>query len=165
MIEEMVDVVDEQDNVIRTATRTEAQQEDLRHRLAVVCIFNSNGDMLVQWRTHTKKTAPRLFTASVVETLSAGESYADAAKRGMQEELGIDLELEEVAIMAGEHNRNYGLYIGEYDGEVSGWEAEADAIDYWSGEEADFMRARFPYLLAPDFIEILELLLDMEDEE
>lgn len=165
MIEEIVDIVDENDNVISTATRTEAQQQDLRHRLALVCIFNNNGDMLVQWRSATKSTAPRQFTASCVETVASGETYAQAAKRGMQEELGIDIDIEEVAIVAGSHNRNYALYIGEYDGDVTGWEEEADIIDYWSGEEADFMRNRFPYLIAPGFIDVLDILLEMEDDE
>lgn len=157
----MVDIVDETDKVLRTVPRAEAEKSGDRVRGVHVILVNDAGELLVQWRRADKKMYPRTFTASAAGMLSSGEDYAVGALREMMEELGVVTKLKRV----GKYSVNKGqlvngeLYVGEWDGDVSGWEEEADALDMWSRDEAAFMLQRFPYLLAPTFRESLKLFL------
>jgi isopentenyldiphosphate isomerase len=67
------------------------KQNDNENRLVIhICIFNSNGEMLIQKRKSTKKVYPGVWDLSVGGCVSAGETSADGASRELMEELGID---------------------------------------------------------------------------
>ncbi len=91
--EEWFDVVDEQDRVLRAAPRSEVHGQKLLHRAAHVWVFNSRQELLVHLRAAGKEEEPLRWTSSAAGHLSAGESYAEAAERELQEELGLQAPL------------------------------------------------------------------------
>jgi 16S rRNA (adenine1518-N6/adenine1519-N6)-dimethyltransferase len=161
MAKEMVDVVDEKDVVLRTVARTVAEDKGLRVRGVQVLLENAAGEILVQWRIASKRTYPRTFISSAAGLVSAGDDYATSALRELVEEMGVVTKLKRVGKfhVDGAHPLNGELFVGTWDGDVEGWEDEADVLDMWSVDEAEFMLGRFPYLLAPTFVESLKLYL------
>ncbi|HEU4914508.1 MAG TPA: NUDIX domain-containing protein [Candidatus Saccharimonadales bacterium] len=65
-------------------------EQGLRHRDVHVWITNGT-DLLQQQRRWDKAIMPGAWDISVGEHVGAGESYLDAAVRGTQEELGLDV--------------------------------------------------------------------------
>jgi 16S rRNA (adenine1518-N6/adenine1519-N6)-dimethyltransferase len=97
MPEEIFDVVDERDEVIGQAPRSEVHVRKLLHRAVHVFVFNSRGDLLLQKRSALKDEYPLCFTSSSSGHLGAGETYDEAAPRELQEELGFVAPLERLA--------------------------------------------------------------------
>ena len=89
MSEELVDVVDEQDRVVATVTRSRVRSEHLLHRVASVLVFRPDGRLLVHRRTDTKDVFPGAFDCFVSGVVSAGEAYEQARDRELQEEMAI----------------------------------------------------------------------------
>ena len=87
--DELVDVVDENDHVVRQATRREVRQEHLRHRSVYIFVFNPAGQLFVHRRTETKDIFPGYWDVAVGGVLAAGEAYDRGARRELEEELGI----------------------------------------------------------------------------
>ncbi len=87
--DELFDVVNEQDEVLRQATRREVHEQDLLHRAVHILVFNKNHDCLLQKRSHLKDRHPGVWDSSAAGHLDAGEDYETAAHRELQEELGI----------------------------------------------------------------------------
>jgi isopentenyl-diphosphate delta-isomerase type 1 len=93
---EIVDVVDENDAVIGHATREEVHAMGKRHRGIHILVFDKTGRLLVEKRSERKDLFPGMYNCSVSEHLKRGESYMQAAKRGLNEELGISAEPKEL---------------------------------------------------------------------
>lgn len=89
MSEEIFDVVNEFDEVIGQAPRSEVHERNLLHRAASIFVFNSAGELLLQLRSATKDQYPSCYTASASGHLDAGEDYETAARRELKEELGL----------------------------------------------------------------------------
>ena len=163
--QEIMDVVDKDDKVIGQATRDEVMAQMLRFRMVHVILVNDVGNILVQWRKANKPVSPRTFTASVAGAVEAGESYEVAAARELKEEMGVVLPKGKTLQMVGQFQIHKGrpcncaLFAAEWNGDVLNWEDEADAIDFWSRDEAEYMLKRFPYLLANSFQASLKMYL------
>ncbi|MFI6643322.1 NUDIX hydrolase [Streptomyces sp. NPDC050504] len=87
--DEILDVVDENDRVVRQAPRGEVYAKGLRHRSAFVLVRDAEGRFFVHRRTATKLVFPSLYDMFVGGVVGAGESYDDAALREAEEELGV----------------------------------------------------------------------------
>jgi len=87
--EEMVDLVDEDDRVIGRAPRSEVRRRKLLHRGAGVLCRNSAGDVYVHRRTASKDVFPGMYDAFAGGIVASGESYEQAARRELAEELGV----------------------------------------------------------------------------
>ncbi|WP_035851570.1 NUDIX hydrolase [Kitasatospora azatica] len=87
--DELLDVVDEQDRVIGRATRAEVYARGLTHRCAMVLVRNAEGRIFVHRRSAGKQYAPGTYDVFVGGVLGVGESYAQAAVREAEEELGV----------------------------------------------------------------------------
>ena len=98
MSEEMFDVVDQEDRVLYQAPRSVVHANHWLHRAVHIFVFNSRGQLLVHRRSATKDEAPLKCTSSASGHLSAGESYADAAGRELEEELGLRAPVEYLGI-------------------------------------------------------------------
>ena len=88
-VEELVDVVDEDDRVVRQATRSEMRRERLLHRVVAILCLNSRGEIYVHRRTAEKDLFPSLYDMFVAGTVEAGETYDATALRELEEEVGI----------------------------------------------------------------------------
>ncbi len=55
-----------------------------------ILLVNNKNEILLQIRSPTKDKFPNCYDCSVSEHVKAGESFEDAAKRGINEELGLE---------------------------------------------------------------------------
>lgn len=96
MSDELLDVVNDNDEVTGQEMRSVIHQQGLQHRGVHVFMFNEKGEMLIQKRSSDRVNSPLLLDCSVSEHVKAGESYLEAAVRGLREELdlqGIEIDL------------------------------------------------------------------------
>ncbi len=91
--EELFDVVDCDDHVIRQSPRSEVHRLRLLHRAIHVFLFRSDGILLIHKRSANKEEFPSVWTSSCSGHVSAHESYDESAPRELVEELGISAPL------------------------------------------------------------------------
>lgn len=90
MSEEQLEIVNEEGEVIGLAPRSVIHgNPSLIHRVVHVLVFDSQSRLLLQKRSLNKDVAPGRWDTSVGGHVGAGEELALAARREMQEELGI----------------------------------------------------------------------------
>lgn len=86
-------LVDRQNKVLGTAPKLVTHNENTPlHRGFSVFLFNSKGELLLQQRSHTKKTWPLAWSNSVCGHPMLNESVSNAAKRRLRFELGLNLD-------------------------------------------------------------------------
>ncbi len=86
----------ERERTGRTMVRGEKTPEGLFRLVVHVCIFSSDGRMLIQHRQPFKKGWSDLWDVSVGGHAAAGDTSRAAAERETKEELGIDADLGDV---------------------------------------------------------------------
>ena len=86
---ELLAIVDEDDEVVGSKTRREIHQAGLRHRAVHILVFNTQGHVCLQKRSMTKDVNPGAWDTSSAGHVDFGETYETAAKRELEEELGI----------------------------------------------------------------------------
>lgn len=96
---ELVQLVDEQDNPIGTAPKDTVHTTDTPlHRGFSIFVFNVKGELLLTKRASTKKTFPDTWTNTVCGHPGPGENAANAARRRLKAELGLEVaNMQEVA--------------------------------------------------------------------
>src|SRR5262245_30054790 len=87
--EELVDVVDTDDRVVRRVSRAEMRRDNLLHRAVYLLVWNGRDELFVHRRTPTKDVYPGYYDVTVGGVVGAGESYDEAARRELAEEVGI----------------------------------------------------------------------------
>ncbi len=87
--DEVLDVVDRDDRVTGQAPRGEVYAGGLLHRCVFVQVRDAQGRVFVHRRTASKLVFPSACDMFVGGVLGAGESYAQAALREAEEELGV----------------------------------------------------------------------------
>lgn len=152
-----ITIVDSNDNVIGSEERSAAVQKGLIHRIVRVIVQNSKNQIYLQKRAKNVPTWPDRWDQSVGGHVDEGESYEEAAKREMKEELGIsDPKLVFVEKWYNEEKigKNYlkrfdSLYRARHDGEIilsnessgGGW-YQVEEIKKWMLERPnDFVPA------------------------
>ena len=86
---ERVDVVDTDDRVVCTVSRSEMRRDRLRHRAVFVAVLDGVGNLLVHRRSASKDVWPGWLDIAVGGVVTSGESYADAVRRELVEEIGV----------------------------------------------------------------------------
>lgn len=142
-MEELLDIVNNTDAVVGLARRSVIHQCGLQHRGAHVFLFSGDGKMLVQKRSADRSASPSMLDCSVSEHVKAGESYLDAALRGMKEEMGVtDVEISPLVTF----RMNYGLndneistlYMGQVTPEIVRFDpVEIAEIGYYSLDQLE----------------------------
>ena len=94
MRDEHIDIVDDQDSVIGTTTKDEAQEKGLRHRVVRISLEDSSGNILLQKRHDDKELYPGCWDTAAAGHVDAGEGYLAAAERELYEELRVVTPLE-----------------------------------------------------------------------
>jgi isopentenyl-diphosphate delta-isomerase type 1 len=92
MSEEIFDVVNERDEVIGRAPRSEVHRRKLHHRAVHVFVFNAMGELFLQKRSMKKDMYPGTWDSSASGHLDTGEDYDVCAVREVREELGVQLD-------------------------------------------------------------------------
>ena len=130
--DELFDVVNEADEVLRQATRAEVHEQGLIHRAVHILVFNKNRDCLLQKRSMLKDRHPGVWDSSAAGHLDAGEDYESAARRELQEELGIEaaklIHLGSIPPSPATGMEHVALYAARYDGRVHFPAAEISGV-------------------------------------
>jgi mutator protein MutT len=95
-MQEMLDVVDEKNEVVGSAPYDEVYDKRLNHRIVHVVIFNDKGEIFLQQRSAKKNFCPGHWVTSAGGHVQKGETYEQAAKRELKEELGIKASLTKI---------------------------------------------------------------------
>ena len=105
--------VDANDKITRPTTKTEAHEKGLIHRVAAILIFNRKGELLLQHRREDG-----LVEHSVGGHVRLGETYYQAARRELFEELGIESQLTKIGkfLSDREYKHYFTLFKTQYDG-------------------------------------------------
>ena len=143
MKKEYLDIVNEEDEVIGKETRKKVHEIGLWHRGVHVFLFNEQGEMLIQKRSADRTSSPSLLDCSISEHVQAGESYLDAAMRGLKEELGIEgiegIELKKLV----KFSMNYGINDNEisviYEGKIGTNIIKFDPVEIEEIEEIFYL--------------------------
>lgn len=90
MTPEQVDVVDIDDAVVHTVPRTEMRRDRLRHRAVFIAVLDGVGRLLVHRRAMSKDVWPGWLDLAVGGVVTSGESYVEAARRELAEEIGVN---------------------------------------------------------------------------
>ena len=91
MHEEIFDVVNERDEVVSQAPRSEVHARGLWHRAVHVLVFNGRGEVFLQKRSMKKDIAAGKWDSSSSGHLDTGEDYDVCAVREVREEIGLRL--------------------------------------------------------------------------
>jgi isopentenyl-diphosphate delta-isomerase len=91
--EEVFDVLDEAGRVTGQEQRLVVHRTGLLHQAVHVLLEDAGTGqrVLVQKRAAAKRIAPSLWDISCAEHLQPGESMEDGARRGVMEELGVEV--------------------------------------------------------------------------
>ncbi|MDE6647835.1 MAG: NUDIX domain-containing protein [Prevotella sp.] len=147
-------LVDEQGNVVGSATRGECHNGSrLLHPVVHLHVFNSRGEVYLQKRPEWKDIQPGKWDTAVGGHVDYGESPEDALRREVREELGItDFEPVSLGHYVFDSQRERELvYVNRtvYDGPVRPSADELDGGRFWTQEE---LRAAFGNgILTPNF--------------
>ena len=98
---EYIDIVDENNNLTgEIKLKKQAHNDGNFHRTAHVWIINDKNELLLQKRSANKKSHPNCWDISGAGHIRAGESVINGAKRELKEELGIDVQDNELNFIA-----------------------------------------------------------------
>lgn len=81
-------IVDENDKIIGSKNKGTLDKEDI-YRVSALWIINSNGQILLARRHHTKSHHPRKWGPAVAGTVDEGETYEENIIKEAEEELGL----------------------------------------------------------------------------
>lgn len=92
MDQELIDLVDQNDQVVDQKDRMTVYDQNLSNfRVINAFLINDQGKIWIPRRTATKKLFPLCLDASVGGHVVSGETYDQAFKRELQEELNLNL--------------------------------------------------------------------------
>ena len=89
---EHVILVDSKDQVLGTMEKMEAHRKGLLHRAFSVLLFNDEGKILLQKRSQNKYHSSGLWTNACCSHPLPEETTAEATRRRLREEMGIELQ-------------------------------------------------------------------------
>jgi len=92
MPDELLDIVNDGDVVTGQEMRSSVHRSGQLHRGVHIFLVTADGRLLTQKRGRGQDTFPLALDCSVSEHVKAGEDYLEAARRGLKEELGIQVE-------------------------------------------------------------------------
>lgn len=133
--DELIDVIDEQENVIKTIHKSEVRKENALRRGASIFVFDGQGRILIHQRAKEKKTQPNKWDITVGGWVLAGETPEQAAYRETEEEIGAEnihltLLLKYFFKDKSEYNNLTYLYKGIYNDKITLQKDEVQAFEW-----------------------------------
>lgn len=157
MTEDIFDIVNERDEVIGRAPRSEVHARGLLHRAVHVLVFNSRGDVFLQKRSMKKDRQPGVWDSSCSGHVDSGEDYDQTAVRELGEEIGLRLtappaRLFKVDACAETDAEFVWVYRYHSEGPFQLDPDEIDAGDWFAPERVTQWIKEMPGDLAPAFV-------------
>lgn len=152
LTEEKVILITPKDEVLGVMNKLEAHQKGILHRAFSIFLFDKKGNILLQRRAKNKYHSPNQWTNACCSHPRENETYLQAAKRRLQEELGISCELEkkfdfiykaDVGSELWEHELDY-VFTGIYEGNFRLNPEEVSEIKYISLHDLEQEIHEFP---------------------
>jgi len=152
--QELFPIVDEQGNVVGSATRGQCHNGSrLLHPVVHLHVFNSQGEVYLQKRPTWKDIQPGKWDTAVGGHMDYGETPEEALQREAREELGInDFIPQRVGQYVYDSNVERELvYVNRttFDGPVSPSDEELDGGRFWSLDELRQVMGK--NILTPNF--------------
>lgn len=141
-MEEIFDIVNEQDQVVGSAPRSEVHAKGLLHRAAHILLFNQEGKVLLQLRSPHKDRHPNVWDSSASGHIDSGETYSQAASRETKEELGLTqtpklTELAYVEVAPETDQEFIKVYTGKCEGPFKPLPSEVSKVCWFLLDEVD----------------------------
>jgi 8-oxo-dGTP pyrophosphatase MutT (NUDIX family) len=162
MTAELVEIIGDDGRVIATVPRSERRAKRRRHRAVGIAVMSTDGCQLIHRRSPYKDIWPGWWDIAAGGVVVAGESFDEAARRELAEELGLaDIELQYLG--EGEYSDAHVAEIGHcylvvHDGPFTFDDGEVVEARWISLADLDSMRAGHDF--APDnFTMLLPLLM------
>lgn len=122
--EELVVLVDDADQPVGTAPKLAVHRSGALHRAVSVFVTDGDGNVLLQQRAAGKYHSARLWTNTCCGHPRPDEDTVDAAARRLQEEMGIQCQLEPAGTFR---------YRAALDGELVEHEIDHVFVGHWRG--------------------------------
>lgn len=158
MADHLVDVVNDNDEVIGQELKSKKIEQWFISRVVAMFLVRTNGKLVVCKRADHKRNAASMYDLAAFWNVMQGESYPDAAKRELQEELNIICPLTPLEKFYQEvHNDDKiykifcGVFVGISDDEVQLNEELVEAKEM-SFEEVEKELAEHQERFCPGFI-------------
>ncbi|RYD32934.1 MAG: NUDIX domain-containing protein, partial [Verrucomicrobiaceae bacterium] len=161
--EEIFDVVNDRNEVIRQEMRRVVHVEGLWHRAVHLFVRNPAGDIFLQKRSHLKDSKPEKWDSSASGHLDSGEDYLTSAVRELEEELGIKTTASRLTLLGtvtarpGTGWEFVELFLTDWDGRLHWPASEIETGQWFSVEEIDAWTAARPEDFADGFLECWRL--------
>ncbi len=144
MSEEKVVLVDKKDFQLGLMPKLEAHRKGVLHRAFSVFVFNSSKLLLMQKRSSLKYHSPGLWTNTCCSHQRDGESTVDAAKRRLNEEMGLNVDLKETFSFIYKANLENGLIEHEFDHVLVGFtdfnpKINTNEVEDWKWIDLSFL--------------------------
>lgn len=127
---EILEVLNSRGEVTKKAKRSTIYKIGLLHKAVNILIFNSKYQLFLQQRNKNKSSFPLFWDISASEHLKPGETFKQAAERGLMEELSIKTKLKRIRSRHGQRSEFYKngktiieneiveLFAGIYNGQI-----------------------------------------------
>ncbi len=164
MKDEVLDIVNEHDEVIRKDKRINIVKQGLKKgesiRVVNIFIFNSRGKLLVPKRSLDRLIFPGCYDFSCGEHVESEEDYYVAAIRGLKEELNIEnIKLQELGKLGPKDNVSNFMKVYKliYDGPINNYDKKGINKLYWFNlQEVKKMLKETPKEFKGDFKQLFE---------
>jgi|SaaInlStandDraft_5_1057022.scaffolds.fasta_scaffold06447_2 mevalonate kinase len=160
-MEEMLIVVDKDDEIVDHLPRSVCHSDPHPlHREIFVLLSDRRGRVWLQKRSKNKSQFPNMWTVTASGHVSKGQSYLEAAKRELMEEVGVETELTESEKFLSKRPENNAMiqsYVGVYEGEFGVDQEEVSEVRAYSKSELVEMRDELTPA-ARHFLRMIELL-------
>ncbi|CAI10599.1 putative isopentenyl-diphosphate delta-isomerase (plasmid) [Aromatoleum aromaticum EbN1] len=114
-MEDQVILVDEHDNKVGFAGKMAAHQRGALHRAISIFVFDSHSRLMLQRRAAGKYHSGGLWSNTCCSHPRPNEESADAARRRLREEMGVDCELKKAFSFVYRTKFGSGLIEHEFD--------------------------------------------------
>lgn len=137
---EFMDLVDDNDQIIGRTAQKEIYDKKLTHRIVHVFLIDPKTKKIyLQKRSEKKDFLPGYYCTSAGGHVKSGESYEEAAKRELEEELGLKIDLDELTkleFVSDNHKRLIRLFLAYNNGEIQFKDGEVAGGEFLDLETA-----------------------------